>query len=462
MYCSKRKFILLIIMIVLGIYLTLQCDFHGEYAMQYFILVLSYFFVGWLMIYPLITNKVDIFEPYLLVIGLLWLIFSVAPIVLTKAGKTHLYGVDFMGGCIRATVVYFLGCMAFYVGYFRKRRFDHSKEDDYVIAPFRDESMTLLFMGTVWAICYAIGLFYALRQYGISIGYIVTLGMQGTVVRNDGDSMLGFLSNFTFCLPIPWLYIMQCHKRWLKYVTTFLMFALYLIMGARFILIVWGLAYATVWFISHRKRPSAKLLIAIMIVLLFFISFMGAARSGLKRGTAYDFSSFSKETILIALESNFNIYQPFYGIVEDYPSTYGYTLGEGMVFNTIITFIPRMFWSGKPMARDYVVPRAMRLSLGDSVIDKAAMAIPNIGEFYIDFGIIGVILIMFIYGNVLQRITKKLKRKNTSISNIIGYAVLYAVNFQLVIRGYTPNNFYLVIFMMMPHWLYELYIKEGA
>ena len=76
-------------------------------------------------------------------------------------------------------------------------------------------------------------------------------------------------------------------------------------------------------------------------------------------------------------------------------------------------------------------------------------AYPIIGEFYIEFGSAGVVIFMFLYGYLNK---SWLNRYGLSYSKFdkIMYSILLLSNFQIVIRGYTPSNFYMVIFFVLP------------
>lgn len=456
-----KRVIILLIYFLIGILLMTKCDFWGQYGLQFVVLICSYFIVAGILVYSMICKRLDIFEPIVLVFLLLLGIFSIGPILLTSSGKVSLYGVNFMGGCIKTTVLYILCCLSFFVGYYNKKYKNYSIIKGEYSIKVNGSKKIFNIMVFIWIFCFFIGIFYEWYAYGISFKYILTLGMVGTVKPPVTDTAIGFLSNFTYSLVIPWLYIMFfSHNKYIKIIITVCTNLLYIMMGARFILIIISLSYIIIYFIINNKRPSFKLITIFLLCSLIFISVLGSTRRNLRYGGEVEVSLLNTNNMIQALESNFNIYQPLYGIVEKFPSKYSYTCGESMIFDTIITFLPRMIWKNKPLARNFAVPRAMRLSLGDSVIDKAAMAIPNIGEFYLDFGYLGAMIIMFFYGKILMSTTQLYKKKENNLTNIILYSILYSINFQLVIRGYTPSNFYLFIFMIWPYFFIRKYEKK--
>ena len=91
----------------------------------------------------------------------------------------------------------------------------------------------------------------------------------------------------------------------------------------------------------------------------------------------------------------------------------------------------------------------------NEVAAKSGMAFPNIGEFYFEFGPIGVVVCMFIFG-VLCANLKVILKKADDIEELIIYSVTFLALVQIIGRGYIPSNFYLLIFLNLPMFLLEL------
>ena len=214
------------------------------------------------------------------------------------------------------------------------------------------------------------------------------------------------------------------------------------------------------YFEKKRSHPSRKMFAIAVIGALLFISIMGFMRHGLRTGSVTDWSSFSIDDILYALETNFNIYKPFYGLVTHYPSQYAYTLGGSMIYDTITHFIPRAIWPGKPLAIYSTMAIAMKNSTNAFTLDHAAMAWPNLGEYYMEFGIIGSVLIMFWFGRALKKSIRLYE--STAIDDIILYAVFYGFTMQIITRGYTPTIVGLLIFLYLPAIVIRAFTLKGV
>lgn len=456
-----NRILVFILYAALGFWLFSICDFTGQYATEFFILWVSYIIVAGLTVLLMWGKHADIFEPIYLTLILLIGLFSVAPICLTARGTVTLFGKNFMGGCIKTTFIYIASCVALCLGYYhRERHFEDGPirlEKD-----IRNKDRVLWAMYVIWCIGFLIGMWYELRSLGRSPMYILTLGGMGENNSSQATvSSVNFLLNFSYSCILPWLYIMFLSKsKAIKFATTYGMLMLYIVCGWRNVVIIVALSYAVVYYMNQNKRPSTKVIVVAIFVGVLFLALLGAMRHGLRNGYKTEVQLFDTKNIAFALESNFNLYQPFYAIVETYPSQFFYTLGEGMIFDTLITFVPRAIWHGKPLARDFALLKAIRRSTSDSVIDGAAMAVPSIAEFYVDFGIIGTIILSFVAGKIMQCCTKLYKKSDRDFSSIALYGIVFGVLDVLVMRGYMPNNFYYVIFLIWPHLVARYIMKK--
>ena len=67
---------------------------------------------------------------------------------------------------------------------------------------------------------------------------------------------------------------------------------------------------------------------------------------------------------------------------------------------------------------------------------------------------------MFLYGYLNKNWLKKYGYSTTKI-DLIMYSILLLSNFQIVIRGYTPSNFYMVIFFVLPIVLIKMNTRKN-
>lgn len=457
----KKRLLVLIIYILIFIMLLFQCTFGGVYDFEFIVLLIGYLFVGGLLCNSICFRNADVFEP-IIFIYLLWIcLFSIAPIILTVNGYTSIDGVDFMSGCVKGTLIYMFAAIAFYVGYYTQKGKKEKLVYSNLVEGALDKNNILKLMIVIWAFSWGIGIWHEVFAMGRGFSYILTLGQYGEVSSSAAlETPVAFLRNFSYSAIIPWLYIMIVSRSiLLKSMITVCTLALYVLCGWRFILLIMGLSLITVYYVNRNKRPNALVMVSILVIALTMFTLIGNARNDLRSGRSFQWE-FSETTFTYMLETNLNIYQPYYAVVNHFPSEHMFTFGEGMIFDTAITFIPRAVWPEKPLSREFASLRAIRYSLGDKVIDHYKMAMPNLGEIYVDFGSVGIIALMFAWGRFLGKCTKMYQGKQVNFEKVVVYSVIYALSFQFVTRGYLPANFYLAIFVLWPGLLL-LYLTKG-
>ena len=460
---NKNRFIWLLIYISIFVHLVTKCDFFGLYGTEFFVLLIGYITVGG--IFCLIVVKgVDIFEPLPLTLLLLIGLFSIAPIELTAKGTVTLAGVNFMGGCVKVTFLYIFSSIAIVIGYYYKKmpRVSSCVED----LDFFNKKIVFILLLAIWFFSIVLGYWFLYKVRGMNFNYIISLGTQGTFsLDNTTDASINFILNFSYSSIVPWLYFIFYYKnKVLKVVSTFLMIALFLVCGWRNVVIIMVLSAVCMYFMKNGKRPSGKQIMVAILGGLIFLGIMGAIRGNLRTGVKVENSVFELnsviESVTYSLETNFNLYQPFYAIAKLYPSKYMYSLGKAIFFDTLVTIIPRVIWPNKPLAWNNSLNTAMRRSTADIVVTKYGMAVPSLGEYYVDFGFVGTILFCVLMGIILKNQTRFFRKKNRNICDLIRYSVTYGVLFVLVMRGATPNNFYYLIFLMWPNIVVRYFVEK--
>ena len=137
------------------------------------------------------------------------------------------------------------------------------------------------------------------------------------------------------------------------------------------------------------------------------------------------------------------------------PEKHPYTYGATMIVYTLVLIIPRAIWPGKPIPMMKEVVEAVQ---GATVL-KAGAAFPNLGEFYMEFGAIGCVVCMWIFG-VLSRKLKILYEDPDNTNDVILYCTLLPAYMQLIARGYTPSNVYLILFLALPYLVHKFLYRQ--
>jgi oligosaccharide repeat unit polymerase len=173
------------------------------------------------------------------------------------------------------------------------------------------------------------------------------------------------------------------------------------------------LTFTSFWNKPYRMQAS------ILGLLLTLFPFLDKFRE-------LDFENFTWSIDLNTMNhGHFDAYQNFSRVVEINLVTYGSQLVGSLLF-----FLPRSFWESKPTGSGAILADVENYNW-------SSVSMPLIGEGFINFGVIGVIIFMFIYGLILgnlDRVAWQIKKKGTPSLFIYYYYFLFGLVF-FIMRG---------------------------
>lgn len=453
----KRAGFLLIYLGLGLLFLLKWFDIPMEYQLNYCVLLMAYFIVGGVTFYFYASGKVKIFDPFSIISMLYLMIMVIYPLYDYIRMNLAKSGVDTSAGCIKATLIFMPAYCLFCLGYFRKQ----TKRDESNF--FRNiETLANKDMALIGIICWIVsfvGCMAGQASRGFSIQYILSMGrvaQQNEVFINSSSGGLLFLLMLAPTMIVSQMMILVYSKNCVLKLCTMVLSFIYLFMrGSRMLVLVMIAAPLVYWYIKRNRSPSMHLMTCAGITALILFAILQIARVSIARGqdfrTIVNEHLFSLDTYLAVFESDFSTYKVFYGIVQAIPQRKEYLMGEGLFGYTLALIIPRVLWPGKPDAPERAVVYA---AMGQRAVD-AGNAYPNLGTFYSEFGIIGCLIFMWIYGALASK-SKKLMASSMK-SQMILYACLWPFFFQLTARSIS-NAFYSLFFGMLPMiaaWFYS-------
>lgn len=454
---KKRLNTLLVYLFIylgIGLFIIYKFPFNSsnENQLNYSMIAFSYFVVSGLLISTFAIRTVSIFEPLLITTIIYLMLFSITPLINIINNDNLWFGVDVMEGCIKATSIYIISYVFLWIGYncnIKLKRNINKKIKK--IYEYEDKKRILNIAIIIWGACFLLSICYFLLS-GMNLTYIFTLGGAGEI-SNNGGSAIEFISMFSYSLIPTFMYIYIYGKNKLfKSVLFLLSLLVYLLRGFRFIIVILVIAPIVYKYIKSNTKPKANKIVLLGIVMILGIGVIGFIRDAIRFDGNISWSNLSIDFIVNAIKENFDIYKTFYGGVVAIPTLHNYTMGSQILY-TFTMFIPKIIWSNKPMPQ---VQELIALSINE-VGSKSGTAWPNLGEFYTEFGVLGCIILMFIFGVLLSK-SKKLTYDLNNDHKLIAYSIILPSILQLVIRGYTPSNFYLMVFLIMP----IIFIKNFA
>jgi len=411
----------------------------------YVTLGISYLVFGALVCCAIIKHRVYLFEPFTIISVLYAGIFVYRPQVDVINERVSYLGYSVLEGGVKATVLFTLGYIAFYLGYFCKKK---DKKPRLMVKNYNDDRKPEGWLVVLWFVLYALCLASMLSR-GVNLRYIFSLGSEGSKVSSDESSGLLFLSNFALSLLPLWLMIMtRPFKMSIKIGITVLLVIYLLVRNGRWLILILLLAPICYKYIKAKKAPKVRNIVLLGLLALIIFAYMQTVRSGLATGRGSVLSGWGEEgltieTLLSPFDSDLTTYTTFYGEVMAYPENAPYVWGQTFIYVFILA-IPRAIWPGKP---DNPIRDLTENALGAQARANGR-AVANIGEAYMNFGAIGVIAVMFLFGYIASR-TKELYKKPTE-DRLIMYSVLFPLFFQWVARGNFSGNFYYTLFTFVP------------
>ena len=448
---SKFAFVWVFFMAILLFWLRIYPD-SNKYISSYYTIgfcMILYCFANMLL---LSSNGFYIFDPIPLVFLLYLFCIFIDPLINIKDGTVNNMGFDVMGGCDRATITFTISYFFLILGYqvnikkvgipaiaFSGKSSDcceqyTSYNDNYRIALF------------IWMISFIFGCIELVAR-GVSVSYFLSLGIYGTVEDISGDSFLGFLGNFRFSMISAWLYLYVYRKKSpITIIAGLLTLEYFILRGFRHSLFVLIFSPIIFTYISNNKRVKFRTIISILGIIVIVMGLMQFIRGALRSGNSIDWASFDSNIFIESIKGNFDVYKTFYGIVNAVPSQLDYQWGMASIVSVVTMLIPRAIWPQKPISP--LITELYRFC--GPLAAQSGQAMPNISEFYLDFGWFGCVIGFFIYGILLRKMRYLYTKEDRSIHDLVLYSTLLPALMQVVLRGYSPSYWFLLLFYSFP------------
>jgi oligosaccharide repeat unit polymerase len=432
--------------VLVGVYLIASqpANLDPMIATNYVVDVIAYFLMAGVFVYIFARRFMDLFDPVVIVSVVYISIYVLAPIHDIIAVDYYQFGVNTFPWGVKGTLVAVAGYLAMCFGYslhLPPRRPAVSKPKSGAGGP-KIAGVAL----AIWALAFITALVGDMAG-GKAASYILSLGFTGEMsVQPAMDTPLGFAGITAIALiPSSIIYAHFGRSRWLNLAVQVLTFALLASQGFRYIVVIFVLSHVYVWYMKRKTTPRATLLVTALAVLILFSGAMGFYRTAMRTGGSVDWAAFGFNDVNDAVFGNLGIYKTYYAVVHVVPSEVPYGFGAQMFIYTAILFVPRAIWPSKPAPP---VWDPIRAGLSDYAA-AAGAAYPNIGEYYFEFGVLGVVVLMGLFGVGLNYVRARL-RASSDVLDLVLYAVLVTATFQVVIRGYTPSNFYMLMLLAVP------------
>lgn len=446
---NKKSFLILTLLFSLWLVLVFNMpeNLNFDYKCLYVVLLLAYLLFLSLILIVLI-KKVYIFEPIIVVITLYLFIFFIRPCydIIINGGIFSSSGTAIYEGGIKATILVVIGTGCMLLGYYSKSNIGPLASSEKFTKTICNQNKVTNLALLIWVTCLLLSMIYFVGS-GFSIKYVLSAGMSGGLSETIDTGNLAFFSIFKSCLITSGLYILLfTENKLLKITTFFIGLMIFISMGGRALTLVFILTPIVYYYCSNNKRIHVSTLILGIITLVLLCVIMEATRTDIRSGNGFEMPTMNIELIMSPFDHELTTYKAFYGLVNAIPGKGQYCFGKGIFLYTLVMMIPRGIWPGKPSPPIYDV---IRVSMDEVAVSGGAVY-PNIGEFYAEFGIIGVMILMYVFGKYLKHLNNLRVYGERNSHALVLYSAEFSLLLQITIRGYTPSNFYQVLLTAVP------------
>jgi oligosaccharide repeat unit polymerase len=401
-----------------------------------------------------VTRRMDPFDPTTIIAASYFLYFVYAPMRGLLAGEYYFFGRLVMPTFPLASAYLACGVAAMWAGYFAS---GIARRGAAVLPEPPGSRRGVIAFASVVALLALVAVTTYAHGAGLSWTRLLTLGQLGsttttsqTGVPDSENVFRNYLYGTLDWLTSAWMLFYAFSRRGRKWlVVAFIALLLvYTTIGFRFRILILVLAPIVYHYLRVKRRPGALKVFAAAFAVILLIGAIGLTRTAFRSSSSVDIGAVSVGSSSESFEGDLSIYQPFLAIIQSFPREHDYLWGSSYAY-LLVQPIPRSLWSDKPEAPIRAVVQA---TLGSDAA-TSGVAYPNVGEFYANFGAVGLIAGMWVFG-LLARISYEYlsRHENNDWARVL-YAVIFPFLVQVISRGYFVQIFQEASFLFVPLFL---------
>lgn len=393
----------------------------------------SILFLTFSLSFYLILKKCNDISSTPLIYSIIWLFLYcfIVPLYGVSINRNFVFGNDISEFVAEAVLYYALGVFSFTLGF----AIFHKKIP---IIEYTYNSNSLVRSARLTLIISLVSIFFwaDLSGYGIS-----SLFFMGNVAVNNLDDFnyggYNYLkAMFDWSFPALLLATISGMKKKELIFWIVLLSVIFISMGVRY---RWLYLLSNFIFLLFLLRGRFLIFKKELLILLFVSCFLLLSvqfRADIKRFSlglqdSLISESYDDSTIYRIYESLDN-YVTFSSVIK-YKSSYDYDLGRSLFLEPFIRMTPRSFFDNeKP---EVYTLKIMRESFGSYDALMAGKAATNIAEYYIIGGVLGVVILCFIFGCAISYISRRLL-VSPSVYSKISFILISTSMYHFISRGY--------------------------
>ena len=381
-------------------------------------------------------REFDTLEPIFIVSASYWLYFVYAPAVDLLRGDEYFFGMLIPPGLLSASIHASIGIGAMLVGYYA--RIGTSIAARLPASP--TASRGVVGFATLLGIVAVLAFGSSFAISGLSWTHFLTLGQLGVTTgeqleRSAMDSpFLNYLVQSADWFTTAFVLLFAFARRGRGALLPLFLAgcAVYTTIGFRYKLVILLLAPVVFWYLSTGRRPGLRLLLLSAVGAMLLIGGVGSQRIKMRAGERVELEELTFTEASEAFNRDVDLYQPFMAILDAYPEEHDFLWGGSYAYLAVHP-IPRALWPDKPQPPVWEIVRA---SFGSDAARVAGVAYPNIGEFYVNAGLLGIVVGMAAFGIFLRALYAYTLGSVANPWTRVIYAIALPFLIQVVSRGY--------------------------
>lgn len=398
-----------------------------------------------------VTRRMDPFDPTTIIAASYFLFFVYAPIRNLIAGQYYFFGELVMPLLPLGSFYLAFGIVGLWAGYYSSgiaRRVAQSAPSP--PASYRGMIRYAWIVSAIAVVCFNAYVHVA----GLSWIKLLTLGQMGGVpaaTQTGAASVQSDFSNYLYST-LDWLTsalmlffaFSRTRRKWI--LAAFIgLLLIYTTIGFRYRVVILILAPVVYHYLRINRRPDIVKVAAVAIALMLLIGAIGELRNSFRSGEQVDPARISLSSSSESFANDLDLYQGYLAIVDAIPRQHDYFWGSSLAY-LFIQPIPRSLWPDKPAAP---VVTIIDVILGPDAV-TAGIAYPNVGEFYANFGVVGIVVGMWLFGLLARVLYEYVGQHNDNDWARIIYSLMFPFLLQVISRGYFVQIFQQAAFLLFP------------
>ncbi|PFA99196.1 hypothetical protein CN383_16220 [Priestia megaterium] len=265
--------------------------------------------------------------------------------------------------------------------------------------------------------------------FGLSQGSF-NIGRGGTKLAGENAYIYLSINLLIPSLLIKYICIKEAKKSSLFfYILLFFTIYLYMVLGGRYRLIMLLISLAFFQFYYHKIRFGRTISLFAGFIFIYMISVLGSNRNSLYFGSSINLTTGidTIQTNFLSSKGDLNILDTFIKVYEGIPTQLPYEYGITFL-SILVQPIPRTIFPAKPEYASKIIMESLMPEYYEKGIGFASSIL---GDFMLNFGILGILIGMLFIG-ILLRTISRFKYKN------IQGKLIFAISLSIIpfyIRG---------------------------